>query len=146
MLERQPGGTWGEPWSRISTKDLRAEFPGVGGFSAAKLWRSKQFYEAYAKDEKLAPLVREISWTKNLVILEQRGTLPRRVDLFKEDETRPVCGRPSERGALPIIALIFLGRKSHYKRGQRGEDGFDLHASREGHVLTRRATKISPRM
>jgi predicted nuclease of restriction endonuclease-like (RecB) superfamily len=52
-------------------KDLRAEFPGVGGFSAANLWRIKQFYEAYAKDEKLAPLVREISWTKNLVILEQ---------------------------------------------------------------------------
>src|SRR6202011_3688985 len=45
--------------------------PGVGGFSAANLWRIKQFHEAYAKDEKLASLVREISWTKNLVILEQ---------------------------------------------------------------------------
>ena len=50
--------------------DLRAEFPGVGGLSAANLWRIKQFYEAYARDEKLAPLVREVSWTKDLVILE----------------------------------------------------------------------------
>jgi predicted nuclease of restriction endonuclease-like (RecB) superfamily len=41
------------------------------GFSAANLWRTKQFYEAYANDEKLAPLVREVSWTKNLVILER---------------------------------------------------------------------------
>jgi DUF1016 N-terminal domain len=40
----------------------------VGGFSAANLWRIRQFYEAYAKDEKLAPLVREISWTKNVLI------------------------------------------------------------------------------
>ena len=42
-------------------KDLRAEFPGIGGFSAANLWRIKSFYETYAGDEKLAPLVREIS-------------------------------------------------------------------------------------
>lgn len=37
-------------------KDLRAEFPGVGGFSADNLRRINNFYEAYAKDEKLAPL------------------------------------------------------------------------------------------
>ena len=69
--ERQQGETWGRAVVENLAKDLRAEFPGVGGFSAANLWRIKQFYEAYAKDEKLAPLVREISWTKNLVILEQ---------------------------------------------------------------------------
>ncbi len=30
----------------------------------------RRFYETYARDEKLAPLVREIGWTHNLVILE----------------------------------------------------------------------------
>jgi predicted nuclease of restriction endonuclease-like (RecB) superfamily len=68
---RQQGETWGRAVVENLAKDLRAEFPGIGGFSAANLWRIKQFYEAYAKDEKLAPLVREISWTKNLVILER---------------------------------------------------------------------------
>ncbi|MEY2831956.1 MAG: hypothetical protein RLZZ574_1214, partial [Cyanobacteriota bacterium] len=29
------------------------------------------FYEAYVKNEKLAPMVREIGWTHNLVILEK---------------------------------------------------------------------------
>jgi hypothetical protein len=29
------------------------------------------FYEAYAGNEKLAPLVREIGWTHNLIILER---------------------------------------------------------------------------
>ena len=44
---------------------------GVGGFSASNLWRMKSFYETYASSEKLAPLVREIAWSHNLVILER---------------------------------------------------------------------------
>ena len=31
----------------------------------------KGFYEVYASSEKLAPLVREIAWSHNLVILER---------------------------------------------------------------------------
>ena len=63
--------TWGRAVVENLARDLRAEFPGVGGFSAANLWRIRQFYEAYANGEKLAPMVREISWTKNLAILER---------------------------------------------------------------------------
>jgi len=51
--------------------DLQVEFPGVGGFSASNLWRMKGFYETYASSEKLAPLVREIAWSNNLIILER---------------------------------------------------------------------------
>jgi hypothetical protein len=29
------------------------------------------FYAAYADNEKLAPMVREISWTKNILIFEK---------------------------------------------------------------------------
>jgi len=71
IASRQEGGTWGRSVVESLAKDLRAEFPGVSGFSAANLWRIKQFYEEYASNQKLAPLVREISWTKNLVILER---------------------------------------------------------------------------
>ena len=39
------------------------------GFSPSNLWRMKQFYELYAEDEKLAPLVRELPWTHNLIIM-----------------------------------------------------------------------------
>src|SRR3990167_5827600 len=31
----------------------------------------RNFYLAYQKNEKLAPLAREISWTKNIIILER---------------------------------------------------------------------------
>lgn len=72
LIDQRPQGeTWGRAIVENLAKNLRAELPGVGGFSAANLWRIKQFHEAYSKDEKLAPLVREVSWTKNLVILDR---------------------------------------------------------------------------
>ncbi len=41
------------------------------GFSAQNLWRMKQFYETYYSNEKLSLLVREISWTNNILIISQ---------------------------------------------------------------------------
>ncbi|MDP8101569.1 PDDEXK nuclease domain-containing protein [Phocoenobacter atlanticus] len=41
------------------------------GFSAQNLWRMKQFYETYHKNPKLSLLVREISWTNNILIISQ---------------------------------------------------------------------------
>lgn len=52
-------------------KDLQAEFPGAKGFSSVNLWKMKQFYETYAENKKLSPVVRELSWTKNIVIIEK---------------------------------------------------------------------------
>jgi predicted nuclease of restriction endonuclease-like (RecB) superfamily len=52
-------------------KDLQKEFPGMHGFSSANLWRMRNFYLTYNPNEKLAPMVREISWTKNVIIMER---------------------------------------------------------------------------
>jgi DUF1016 N-terminal domain len=41
------------------------------GFSAANLWRMRSFYEIYRQNEKLAPLVREIGWTQNVIVMER---------------------------------------------------------------------------
>ncbi|HHT9135770.1 MAG TPA: PDDEXK nuclease domain-containing protein [Candidatus Wunengus sp. YC60] len=62
---------WGKAIVETLAKDLQKEFPGIQGFSSANLWRMRNFYLAYNKNEKLAPMVREISWTKNIIILEQ---------------------------------------------------------------------------
>jgi len=51
--------------------DLQNEFPGIGGFSASNLWCMKGFCEAYTDYPKLAPLVREIGWSHNIVIMER---------------------------------------------------------------------------
>ena len=71
IVGRQVDGSWGKAVVERLAVDLRTEFPGVGGFSASNLWRMKGFYETYASSEKLAPLVREIAWSHNLVILER---------------------------------------------------------------------------
>ena len=60
-------------WVKSVVADLSQyiafNLPESKGYSASNLWRMKQFYEMYADDKKLAPLVREISWSNNLIIL-----------------------------------------------------------------------------
>ena len=68
---RQEGDSWGRAVIEQLARELQAEFPGTKGFSASNLWRMKGFFQAYENDEKLAPLVREIGWSHNLVILER---------------------------------------------------------------------------
>ena len=51
-------------------KDLQLEFPGVSGYSADNLWRMRKFYLNYVNKPKLAPLVQEIAWAHNIIIME----------------------------------------------------------------------------
>ena len=71
VVERQDVEGWGKAVVEQLAADLRNEFSAVGGFSASNLWRMKAFFEAYTGQEKLAPLVREISWSHNIVIMEK---------------------------------------------------------------------------
>ncbi len=68
---RQEGETWGKSVVRVLARDLQKEFPGMQGFSPSGLWRMRNFYLIYRADEKVAPLVREIGWTHNLIIMEK---------------------------------------------------------------------------
>ncbi len=70
-MDRQQGESWGRSIVGKLAKDLSVEFPGMSGFSASNLWRIRQFYLTWQNNEKLAPLVREISWTHNIIILEK---------------------------------------------------------------------------
>jgi predicted nuclease of restriction endonuclease-like (RecB) superfamily len=45
--------------------------PGQRGFTRSNLFRMKQFYETYRDDQIVAPLVRQLPWTHNLIVLEQ---------------------------------------------------------------------------
>ena len=66
---RQSERGWGKAVVETLARDLQAEFPGRNGFSAQNLWLMRQFFNEYSQKPKLQPLVREISWAKNLVIL-----------------------------------------------------------------------------
>ncbi len=71
IVEKQQGSTWGHSVVEKLAVDVRGEFQGVQGFSAANMWRMKLFYENYSGSQKLAPMVREIGWTHNIIIFEK---------------------------------------------------------------------------
>lgn len=71
IVEKQNQFGWGKSVVEMLAKELQNEFPGIKGFSLRNLWNMRNFYLSYSTDEKLQPLVAEISWTKNLIIMEK---------------------------------------------------------------------------
>jgi predicted nuclease of restriction endonuclease-like (RecB) superfamily len=69
ILRKQETLGWGKSVVENLARDLQAEFPGQNGFSARNLWNMRDFYTEYSTRPKLQPLVAEISWSKNLVII-----------------------------------------------------------------------------
>lgn len=60
---------WGKAVVKELSEFILSKEPNLKGFSPQNLWRMKQFYETYQSNEKLSPLVRELSWTHNILIL-----------------------------------------------------------------------------
>jgi len=71
IVERQEIHGWGKSVVEMLAGDLQRAFPRMGGLSAANLWRARAFYNEYYRSEILAPLVREIGWSHNLIIFEK---------------------------------------------------------------------------
>jgi len=65
---------WGKAVVQDFSNHIQSRYHGIRGFSPQNIWRMKQFYETYRDNEKLSPLVREISWTNNVVILSRAKT------------------------------------------------------------------------
>ncbi len=62
---------WGKGVVKQLAEYISKTNPDISGFSDKNLWRMKQFYETYKDDLKLSPLVRELSWTNNLIIFSR---------------------------------------------------------------------------
>lgn len=71
IITRQQGEAWGKSVVEQLAKDLKTELAGISGFSARNIWNMRSFYLTYSQNEKLQPLVAEIGWTHNLVIMEK---------------------------------------------------------------------------
>jgi predicted nuclease of restriction endonuclease-like (RecB) superfamily len=69
ISHRQAALGWGKAVVENLARDLQTEFPGRNGFSARNFWNMLNFYRDYADKPKLQPLVAEISWVKNLLIM-----------------------------------------------------------------------------
>ncbi len=66
---------WGDSVVTELATFIQTHEPDIKGFSDKNIWRMKQFYETYKDFPKLSPLVREISWTNNLLIFSRCKTI-----------------------------------------------------------------------
>jgi predicted nuclease of restriction endonuclease-like (RecB) superfamily len=71
ISQRIASETWGQGTVETLAESIQARFPGMTGYSAPNLWRMRQFFETYRNQPKLSPLVRELSWTHNLMIMSR---------------------------------------------------------------------------
>ncbi len=62
---------WGDAVVQQLADYLAKTQPNLRGFTRPNLFRMRQFYETYRDDEKVSPLVRQLPWTHNLIILSQ---------------------------------------------------------------------------
>jgi predicted nuclease of restriction endonuclease-like (RecB) superfamily len=115
IVERQRGETWGKSVVERLAVDLQKTFPGTGGFSASNLWRMKLFYETYSVSEKLAPLVREIGWTHNIMIFER----------CKDDLEREFYIRMTRKFGWSKAVLIHHIENQSYAKTLLGQTNFD---------------------
>jgi len=66
---------WGDSLVTELAKYIHTNEPEIKGFSDKNIWRMKQFYESYKNFPNLWSLVREISWTNNMLIFSRCKTL-----------------------------------------------------------------------
>jgi predicted nuclease of restriction endonuclease-like (RecB) superfamily len=71
IVTKQEAFGWGKSVVKSLSEELHREFVGIKGFSVQNLWNMRQFFLQYRENEKLQPMVREISWTKNVVIFQK---------------------------------------------------------------------------
>jgi predicted nuclease of restriction endonuclease-like (RecB) superfamily len=62
---------WGDGVVAELARFLARTQPGLTGFTRRNLFRMRQFYEAYQANEIVSPLVTQLPWTHNLIILSQ---------------------------------------------------------------------------
>jgi predicted nuclease of restriction endonuclease-like (RecB) superfamily len=73
--DRVESEEWGQSIVKELAEYLRSNEPNIKGFSDKNLWRMKQFYQTYKAFPKLSALLREISWTNNLIILSRAKSI-----------------------------------------------------------------------
>ncbi len=71
IVERQEQHGWGKSIVEKLSIELQDEFVGMNGFSARNLWRMRALYLEYSKSPILPPVVAEIAWSHNIIILEK---------------------------------------------------------------------------
>lgn len=71
IVDCQVNAAHGSAIAEQLASDLRKEFPGIKGFSRRNVFYMREFYLIYHDLPKVQPLVAQIGWTHNLIILQR---------------------------------------------------------------------------
>ena len=116
IVDKQEKLGWGKSVVETLSKDLQNEFPGIQGYSSHNLWRMRKFYLAYQGNEKLAPLVQEIGWSCNIVILER----------CKDDLQREFYIQMTKKYGWTKSMLVHQIESEAYERFLLNQTNFDM--------------------
>ena len=133
MSRRVSDGGWGKSVVKEFSDFIQSRYVGIKGFSPQNIWRMKQFYETYNGNEKLSPLVREISWTNNVLIMMAAKTDEERDFYLTLSEKNNYSKRELERQI--DSALFERTMLSDIVNKQRTERREGLSALRDSYVL-----------
>lgn len=115
IAERQKTQNWGKSVVEKLSKDLQKEFPGMQGFSSRNIWYMRNFYLEYEKNKKLQPLVAEIGWAHNVVIM----------DKCKESQEREFYIKMTQKMGWTKNVLIHQIENQSYEKTLLNQTNFD---------------------
>ena len=115
IVEKQEQYGWGKSVVENLSKDLQSEFPGTRGYSSRNLWYMRNFYARYRESEKLQPLVAEIGWSHNVVIMEK----------CKDDLEREFYMKMTKKYGWTKNVLIHQVEGKSYERFLLNQTNFD---------------------
>lgn len=75
ISEKVNDANWGDRIVDRLVEFMKREYPTMKGFTRRGIYRMKQFYETYKDNEIVSPLVTQISWTNNLMILSSTSSM-----------------------------------------------------------------------
>ena len=131
IVGRQVDEGWGQAIVERLADDLQKEFPGIKGFSVQNLWYMRQLYQEYHENEKLQPLVGEIGWSHNLIILQR----------CKDSLEREFYLRMTRKFGWSKNVLVHQIENQSYEKTLLGQTNFDRTLKPEVRAQAKLAVK-----
>jgi len=125
-------GHWGKSVVKEFSDFIQMRYVGIKGFSASNIWRMKQFYETYNENEKLATLLRELTWSHNIQIMSCKTDEEREFYLTLSIKNRysfRELKRQMDSGLYERNMMSDIGNKLFIERNE------ELSALRDSYVL-----------
>ena len=131
IVERQADADQGASIVEHLAEDLRAEFPGISGFSRRNVFYMREFYLLYRDDKRVQPLVAQIGWSHNLVVLQR----------CKDTLEREFYIRMTRKFGWSKNALIHQIENQSYEKSMLGQTNFNKALTPELRARAKLAVK-----